>query len=199
MTGYEESIAFYHELGVAVSAWANVERALVWIVTSCFSEQDQESSALMFLSIENFRSKTQVADNLFRTKFDGTAHIESWNELSQRTERLSQLRNHLVHYHTMGYSDGKPGRRLALIPTLSRKPKFRQKLPKPPSGSLCLRDIVSARLQFTALAFGLEFLVHRVNQQKTLLPASLAQADDAPSMAKLTHQIRTMLSQPLSP
>jgi hypothetical protein len=51
-----------------------------------------------------------------------------------------------------------------------------------------------ARDQFNALAFGMEFLVARAKKRKTPLPASLAQAADAPTMAQLVHQIRPILS-----
>ena len=138
LTEFEESIAFYYELGLAITAWAHVERALLWIVTSCFTKHNQIQAAIQFLSIENFRSKLLAADHLFTTRFDGTKHIGDWEALYAKLERLSSLRNHLVHYHQMGYVPGKPGRRYALIPTLSKSTKFRSRTPQPPSGSLFL-------------------------------------------------------------
>jgi hypothetical protein len=194
MTPYEESIAFYYELGLAIAAWANVERSLLWIVTACFTKHNHVQASLAFLSIENFRSKMLAADHLFTTKFSkNAAHINSWQQLYHKLQKLSSLRNHLVHYHAMGYAVAAPGRRYALIPTLSKNSGFVQKIPKPPSGSLCLRDIVDARNQFNALAHGLEFLVYRVKKHKTRLPASLAQAAKPPTMAQLTRQIRSIL------
>jgi hypothetical protein len=195
MTAYEETVAFYYAIGRAITAWTNVERALLWIVTACFTKHNLDNAAIAFFSIENFRTKILAADRLFNTKFEGTAHIKQWKDLLTSLERLSQIRNHLVHYHTMGYMNAVPGRRIALIATLLAKTKFRQKNQKPPSGSLCLKDIVYARRQFEALAYGLEFLVHRVKKQKTQLPTSLAQAGDPPTIAQLTHQIRAILSQ----
>jgi hypothetical protein len=194
LTAYEESIAFYYELGLAITAWANVERSLLWIVIACFTKHNHTQASLQFLSIENFRSKLLAADRVFSTKYDGTKHVDNWGALFAKLEKLSSLRNHLVHYHTMGYPNGKPGQRYALIPTLSKTPKFKSKTPQPPPGSLFLRDIVHARYQFNALAFGLEFLVYRVKKYKTQLPASLAQAAGAPTMAQLVRQIRPILS-----
>jgi hypothetical protein len=194
LTEYEESIAFYYELGVAVTSWANVERSLLWIVTACFTKRNHTQAALQFLSIENFRSKLASADHLFSTKFADTKHIAKWEDLFSDLERLSRLRNRLVHQHVMGYPTGKPGRRYALIPTLSKGTKFKSTNPQPPPGSMFLRDIVYARSQFNALAYGLEFLVYRVKRHKTRLPASFAQAPDAPTMEQLVRQIRPMLS-----
>lgn len=195
MTAYEETVAFYYAIGEAITTWATVEKALLWIVTACFTKHNLDNAAITFFSIENFRTKILAADRLFNTKFEGTAHIKQWEDLLRSLERLSQVRNHLVHYHVMGYTDATPGRRMALTATLLVKTKFRQKNPKPPSGSLCLKDIVYARRQFEALAYGLEFLVHRVKKHKTQLPTSLAQAGDPPTIAQLTRQIRAILSQ----
>lgn len=195
MTPYEEMIAFYFELGRAISAWADVERALFQIYISCFTKHNYDPAGLTFFSIENFRSKMKAVDTTFRTKFDGTHHVADWDSIYKRLERHSSFRNHLVHYHTRSYDHAKPGRRMALIPTLSKAPRFRQKVPKPPDGSMFLRDIVTSRYQFTALAHGLELLFYRAKKWKTQLPTSLAQADDAPTMAQLTRQISTMLSE----
>lgn len=194
MTVHEEIIAFHYYIGQAIIAWAEVEKALAWIFTLCFTTHNRNAAAIVFFSVENFRSRLQSVVHIFNTKFNGTAHVRHWEELYRELGRLSQLRNHLVHYHKVPYSDGKPGRRIALIPTLSRGPSLRQRTPKPPPGSLCLREIVHARMQFEALAYGLQLLASRVLKQKTLLPASLAQAGDVPTMAMLTSQIRAMLS-----
>jgi hypothetical protein len=81
ITEYEESVAFYYEIGLAITAWANVERSLLWIVTACFTKHNYTQAALQFLSIENFRSKLAAAEHLFSTKFDGTKHAADWESL----------------------------------------------------------------------------------------------------------------------
>jgi hypothetical protein len=199
MTEYEESIGFYYTIGTALTSWANVERSLLWTLNSCLPKTTHIRSALMFLSIENFRSKLQVVDRLFSEQHGGTKHVSEWENISERIEKLSSIRNHLVHYHFLGYPNGKPGRKYALIPTTSPTPKFISKTPQPPAGSMFIREIEHARLGFNALAFALEFLVYRVMKHKTQIPTSLAQDPSAPTMATLTHQIRTILSQQHSP
>jgi hypothetical protein len=146
----------------------------------------------MFFSIDNFRSKLQAVDNLFETKFESTKYITEWQSIFNRLQSLAAIRNQLAHYHTVGYL-GTPGRRLALVPVLGKIPKLKQKTPKPPAGSLCLRDIAHARQQFEAIGYALDFLFWRVTKQKTKLPTSLAQAGDVPTMASITLQIRSII------
>jgi len=199
LTEYEESIAFYYELGTTITAWADVEKSLLWIVTACFPKTAQERAALSFLSIENFRSKMTVADRLFTFKFDAAKHIDQWEQLYSKLEKLSSLRNHIAHYHASWYPHAKPGRRGALIPTISDTPKFRSRRPQPPPGSLFLRDIVHARHQFNGLSRALEFLVYRAKGKKTQLPISFAQVGDAPTMEQLVRQIRPLLAKQPAP
>jgi hypothetical protein len=198
MTPQEETVAFYYLLGKAISAWANVERALCAVASSCFTKHNFNYSILMFFSIDNFRSKLQAVDHLFHTKFEGTKYAREWESIFQNLERLAKIRNQLAHYHTLGY-EGQPGRRIALVPVLSRAPKLKQRTPKPPAGSLCLREIDHARLQFEAVGYGLDFLFWKVTKQKHQLPASLARAGDVPTMESITLQIRAMLSALHSP
>jgi hypothetical protein len=199
LTEYEESIAFYYELGAAITAWADVEKSLLWIVTACFPKSSQERAATGFLSIENFRSKMVVADRLFTNRFGSPKHVDQWKQLYSRLEKLSKLRNHLAHFHAKWYVHARPGRRGALIPTISETPKFRSRTPQPPSGSLFLRDIVHARHQFNGLSRALEFLVYRAKGQKTQLPTSFAQVGDAPTMEQLVRQIRPILAKQPAP
>lgn len=193
MTSGEETLSFYYLLGSAISAWANVERALCGVVSTCFTKHNTTLAIIAFFSIDNFRTKLQTANHLFTTKFDGTKYVAEWEKIVPSLERLAILRNHLAHYHTVGYQHEPPGRRLALVPVIGKIPKFRQRVPKPPPGSLCLREIAHARRQFEAVGYALDFLFWRVTKQRTQLPASLAQAGDALTMAELTRLMRAIL------
>ena len=199
LTAYEENTGFYHQLGLAITAWAHVELALMWVFGSCFTKHTQQRAVITFYSIENFRSKLQVVDRIFKTKHSRKKLIKTWEGLYVDLQRLSTLRNHLVHYFHMGYPTNRAGRRDALIPQIGPSTRYRQRTPKPPPGSLCIRDIMHARQRFNALAFGLEFLVYEIKKQKTQLPASLARPGNVPTMAYLTRQIRTILQRPPSP
>jgi len=196
LTEYEEYIGFYLEIGMAITAWAHIELALYWVTSTCFSKSNRPAAGLGFFSIDNFRSKLQFADNLVRAKYTSGKHIKDWNELHGQLESLAKIRNKLAHYHVMSYSNGKPGRRRALLSRIDKPTRFKQATPKPPSSALCIRDIMHARMRFAAAAFALEFLFYRMMRRKTQLPASLAQVRDAPTMVWLTHQMRTILTRP---
>jgi len=194
LTASEESIGFYYELGLAITAWAHVEQSLCWVVSACFTKHNAVQTDYGFFSIESFRAKLQFADRVFKTKHWPRKHMKKWDELYEQMEKQARLRNKLAHYIHRGYPTAKPGRREALLPRFIAPTKYRQRVPSPPSGeALCIRDIVHARYKFNALAFSLEFLSYALKRQKSSLPASFAQEQDAPTMAKLTSEIRTLL------
>ncbi|WP_027517980.1 hypothetical protein [Bradyrhizobium sp. WSM1417] len=145
---------------------------------------------MTFFSIDNFRSKLQVVDRLVEQKFP--QHVKTWEPLKIDTERLSRIRNQLAHYPVMNYVNDAPGSRIALLPRFSARSKFKQKLPKPPSGSLGLRDIVHAEARFNALMFGLEGFQHTLLGDQSIFPASAANAPAIPSLADISRQMRTM-------
>ena len=57
----EEQIAFYSEIGHAITQWAYVEFALAWIVANRFEKKNAQNAIDGFLSIENMRAKLQYA------------------------------------------------------------------------------------------------------------------------------------------
>ena len=63
----EETIAFYSELGRAITQWAHVEFALAAIVSTCFEKGEGLLSTRGFASIENVRAKLQYADTIVST------------------------------------------------------------------------------------------------------------------------------------
>lgn len=199
LNGYEESIAFYYYIGLAITSWAHVELALYWILSACFTKNNRGHLALGFFSIENFRSRLQFADQLFKAKYGKSRHAKKWGKLHADLLRLSKLRNHLAHYTVMGYPLNTPSRRYALQPRLPRPSKFKQKIPKPPPDALCIKEIMHAQRQFSALAFAVEFLFYDLIQHRTPYPASFAQAGNPMTTVQLTRQIRAILHKPPAP
>jgi hypothetical protein len=195
LTENEERVGFYYELGLTITAWANVEQSLCWVVSACFTKHNAVQTDNGFFSIESFRAKLQFADRVFKTKHRPRRHMKKWDELYKQMEKQARLRNKLAHYISRGYPNAKPGRRMALLPRVIAPTKYRQRVPSPPPGeALCIRDIVHARYKFNALAFSLELLSFALKRQKSSLPASFAQERDAPTMADLTREIRTLMT-----
>jgi hypothetical protein len=193
LTAYEESIGFYYELGLAITAWAHVELALYWVVSACFTKRNAVQTAYGFFSIESFRAKLQFADRVFKTKHWPRKHMKKWDELYARMNKHAGLRNKLAHYSHVTFPTAKPGRREALLPRFPAPTKYRQRVPRPPSDALCIRDIVHARYKFNALVFSLEFLSYALKRQKSPHPTFFAQEKNAPTITQLTREIRTLL------
>src|SRR5664279_3709251 len=93
LTAYEESIGFYYELGRAITAWAHVELALLWLTGLCFSKANRDHAAITFYSIDAFYNKLKVVDRLLRNKYTKEHHIKKWRDLSKSVESLSKIRN----------------------------------------------------------------------------------------------------------
>ena len=195
LTENEETIGFYHQLGLAITAWAHVEQSLCWVVSASFTKHNAVQTAHGFFSIQSFRAKLQFADRVFKSKRWPQKHVKKWNELCAQMQKQAELRNKLAHYISRGYPAAEPGRRRALIPRFIAPTKYyRQRVPGPPSEAFCIRDIVHARYKFNALAFSLESLSYALKRQNSPLPASHTQEQDAPKMAQLTREIRTLLT-----
>ncbi len=191
LTANEETFAFYFEIGVSITSWAHIELAMFWVMGTTFDKGALEKAAMMYFSIDAFYNKLKRADRLLQTKYRDN---KTWLALHQKLERLAGLRNKLAHYHPQQYPAGRVGRRIALIPPVGPSSKHKQRVPKPPPGSLCVKDILDAGQQFSLIAYGLEaFYDVLKDPKKGPFPAYFLQAKDAPTMAQLTHRIRSIL------
>ena len=94
----EERLAFYHELGMAITSWAHVEFALSWIVSDCFSEENGHVPIAGFMSIDNFRAKLQYADTVVSAQKLSKIERGNWTKLVERAGTISRMRNRLAHY-----------------------------------------------------------------------------------------------------
>lgn len=183
----EEGLWFYYQIGRAITSWAHVEQALCWVGCCSFTKDNQMQFITAFFSIENFRSKLQVVDRLVIRDFK--QYTDQWKELKTNIERLSKIRNNLAHYTVMNYGNDIPGQRIALLPRFGEPSKFR-KIPRPPPGSLTLRDIVHAERRFTAMKFGLEAFMHTLRGEKSIFPADAAKPPNTPTLAYIARQMR---------
>jgi hypothetical protein len=199
MNAREESVAFYYELGRAITAWAHVELALFWVVSTCFTKHDNGRAAIGFFSIENFRAKLQFADHVFAAKHGGTKHVKTWTGFVAKMRKLSKRRNKLAHLCVIGYPLAPAGRRWALIPRIQKNPRPQDRPGEPPPDAMCICDVHHAGRQFSALAFALEAFYYRIVRKPNPLPESFARAGDPPTIHNLTPRIRAALYGPHSP
>jgi hypothetical protein len=199
MTPVEEHILFYHELGMAISQWAQVEMALRDVVVNTMPRADRRKLSVGFYSIENFRSKLQFCDNLLVEAFDGTAHLADWPKLQDRLSKSATKRNKIAHRTVVTYASGSPGRRYALVEWLteqfsarSRKQRFLT-AGKPPQGALCLLDVIHIRYEFFSLLTDLSNFAAKL--AGTALPFDQATfpVSKPPTLAEYRRQMRGLL------
>ncbi|MCH7889619.1 MAG: hypothetical protein IIA00_10140 [Proteobacteria bacterium] len=195
----EEQIAFYSELGRAITQWAHVEHALMWIALACFNKDDYATLPTGFFAIENFRTKVQFADSVVAARFGKTKHMADWTALVDRMGNQSKARNRLAHYWMLGDPDNRAGRRYMLLPR--REPlgtKLSTRHQKYPS-AICLRDIARHRLEFFALTVSLENFYFRLSGRKEPFPKSLEQPKNPPTIARIRREIDAYASRPPRP
>ena len=190
----EETIAFYSELGRAITQWAHIEFALSRIVSACFHKGDERLPATGFLSIENFRSKLQYVDAIILSRVQSRTKRAKWAVLMDRAGRLVTKRNRLAHSWVLNVLDAKAGRRIMLLPSRPTK-KARQKYP----GAICLRDVAAYRLEFFALWTALENFSGLLLGQEAQFPKSAEQPQRPPTIAQIRRQIYAFASHPPRP
>jgi hypothetical protein len=197
MTRNEELVAFYYELGMAISHWANVEIELCLTVQACFHEENRPALGVGFFAIENFRSKLEFADHIVRRRLG--EDVEGWADAVDKMRKASFSRNKLVHRSAREYLSHSIGRRYALIPWIIKKPRTDKERKKPPPGSLCLRDIIQIRYQFVLAFVSIRTFRARVEGQ-TVPPLKYPELlGNPPTIPQIRRRIHEVLGHPLKP
>ena len=195
MTPAEEYLAFYSELGLTLSQWANVEHSLSDLVVAAVGSREKKTVLVGFFSIENFRSKLQFANNLSMSACSETGHLAKWQRLKTKAERLASRRNAVAHRTVVVFSSGVSGRRYALVEWLEFRQSISAEKPrvsstKPPSGSLCLRDLIQIRYDFFELTVALRNLADEMQGRS---PDFMATPKTPPSVAEVRRLLHTII------
>lgn len=187
----QEHVAFYHELGIAITQWAQVERTLCNIATFCFARDPATFSIEQysdhyetFFAIENFRSKMSYTDTVFQRRFAATEHAADWKAIMASMAKRSRIRNALAHNPALGIYGAPEGRRYCIVPRSIETSKSRY-----PKGALFLEDIVRHRLRFFALNIRLERFYQRLRGLESLHNAASEQPRDPPPIQKIVDDI----------
>ena len=195
----EERLAFYYEIGLAITQWAHVEFALAQIVSACFGKNDESLPATGFLSIDNFRSKLQYIDSIIAAHVRSKTKRADWITLMERAGALVKKRNRLAHSWVLNSFEEKAGQRVMLLPSRPRSSRrtkgARQKFP----GAVCVRDVAQYRLEFSALMISLENFAFRLAGQKVHFPKSLEQPSRPPTIAQIRREIYEYAQRPPRP
>lgn len=196
----EELFAFKYELGNAIAQWGYVEHHVLNIALLCVSGPDREALAIGYHSIENFRSKVTVCDNLVRHKFRKSAHFPKWLSARDKLDKLSGKRNKIAHGWHKLYVHNTVGRRWAIIPLHHVDGSLLHvDGAKPPSGAICLRELVAIRLEFHALTTLVCNVRELLSGNRAPFPESHEQPENPPTIRRIGDLIRAELGLPLLP
>ena len=181
-------------MGRAITDWAHVEIALGDVVSACFGDAEREAAAIALYSVENFRSKLAVVDNLVTARFRHKPVFSYWPSLLKEAQSAADGRNTIAHHWRLVDLNAKPGRRYGLQPFLTRnEPKKKQA--RPP-GTLCIRDISLLQLRFVYLSNALHNFASRLRGQKAQLPESPPQGARPKTLSDLRRQIHALCGHP---
>ena len=194
----EEHVAFYYQLGLTITQWANMERSLFYIAAACLSKRDRDTFGSGYFLLDNFRAKLGFVDGLIKSKFSGKKHLKKWETLSDKVRTLSSTRNKLAHHWVMVYPQGTLGRRYVLRPWVSKSDPTKKvsKSSVAPSDALGVRDIIAFRNRLVPVALAIENLSCALEKQPARFPADAEQERDPPTIQGIAHQIREALGPP---
>ena len=192
MTRDEEIVVFHYELGAAITQWALVEDMLRHILVTSFENHrlNRESLSVGLFSLEGFRAKLAFVEGTVSRKLAASKHLAEWKALVKKAEDYSRQRNKLAHRAIGKYWECPAGRRVALVPWKFKKTKKKTRVPRPPDGSLYIRDIQKLKLQFRALAVALENFLYRGLGQTPKHPASDEVPANPPTLQQTVKEIR---------
>lgn len=196
MTFDEEQLAFFHELGLAISQWSFVESGMYEIVAACTEPRDQYAMGFALFAVDNFRAKLAFCDAYLKKKRLDKARIATWDKLVDRLRNAAPKRNRLAHDRVCSFSHGRVGRRFALEDWPSNKPQDRI---KPSSGDLCLRDIIAIRYEFFQLYLALQNFCAILLGQPEPHSGVGALPKNPPKIRTIRNQIRAALELPPLP
>ncbi|GAA5162113.1 hypothetical protein [Viridibacterium curvum] len=200
MNATEETVVFKHELGYAIAQWGYVEGQLLRIVLECVAIPERPAFAITYHSIENFRSKLNVCDNLVTHKFSKSPAFQKWRSAKDRTSQMAAKRNKIAHGWHRLYINNAAGRRWAIVPLHHADGELlHADGEKPPSGAICLRDLAIFHLEFHALTTQLCNVHEMLCGRPAPFPESDEQPKSPPTLRQLTNQIRVELGFPQKP
>jgi len=200
ITVAEEEIAYFHAIGLALTAWSNLESRLMDAVLRCVpsseeAELTRNSLAMGFVSMQGARNKILFAGAMLRRTLQ-TANpraIGEWDELQQKLQSEAGKRNHLAHFKTARFPDNTEGRRWALCPW--HRPK-KSSSSKPPPESYCLLDLVSMQYSFMATDARLANFLARICLEQEPFLKSDEQPERLPELRQIARQIHAELGHP---
>jgi hypothetical protein len=195
MTREEEEIAFFYELGLAVSQWSFIESGVYGVVAACIEAADYYGVGVALFALDSFRAKLAFSNALLEKKITNKTHFKVWVSLEDRLRKASYKRNRLVHYRVYSYRHNNAGRRLAL----ERFPPPEGHKLKPTGGDLCVRNITAIRYEFFQLFLALENFEAILLGRPKPHPIVDALPKNPPTIRTINNQIHAALGHQRAP
>lgn len=190
-------VCFYYEIGLAVTHWAHVERALLEVIFATgMAGKNYEAMGHSFFAIQNFRSKLDFVEQVVVKSVRDARLLKEWPSLRKRCEQAAKKRAEIAHgYVAMSPTGAEPGRRMVLMEWAPQSPpsKISPNPGIPPSSAPGVKAIISYRSEFACLTYALENFASRIGGQPERHPKSLEQPTDPPSIETIASQIHEAL------
>jgi hypothetical protein len=197
----EELLIFKFKLGEAIAQWGHVELHVLKVALTCVDHADKQALAIGFHSIESFRQKLNLCDNLVKHRFGKSKYFPRWkDDVRGRLDRASRKRNCIAHGWHKLYVNNAAGRRWAIIQIHHADGTLiHVEGEKPPSGAICLRDLVGIRDEFHDLTGRVANMHHLFLRGRAPFPESHGPARGLPTIRQIANQTRAALGYRLSP
>jgi hypothetical protein len=202
MSPDEEHVSFYYEIGLAVTFWALVERAVLKVAQACTAPHQAPAILQAFYAIENFRSKLAFTDALVQSKTSNKNLLKQWGELNAACKQAAAKRNILAHRHAVPFRHQKnprPGRIHSLVDWAELAAWDGIPTGKPPPGSLFVRDISRFSQEFVALTDRILVFEHALRGKPRPTLELYELPPRPPTTRDLKNRIRARLGLPLKP
>lgn len=174
MSIQEEHIAFYLEIGMTITMWANAERALYGVVAACVGKRSAAAVGEAFFAIANFSSKLAFADALVTSKVTDSGMLANWAALEKEMGAASRRRNNVAHHFALGYPEGGIGARYALLPWRPKDRTQKRYGSAPPGESMGVFDIADLRGRIFTLIMNLDNLAAQIARKPRPFPRAVA-------------------------
>lgn len=188
MNDNEEQLAFYYNLGLAITEWAHVEHSL-GAVLRVVDTPDRHASREFhdFSRWGSFRQQLDLVNWALAESHRSAEQLRAWRALRKRCDRTYTKRNALAHNTVVNYPSEREGRRMALVQW--RTVRADRLGPQ----ALCVRDIVGCMLAFTALSRALHNFSLVLRGKPKLYREELEKPEAAPTLAYIRRDLRGLL------
>lgn len=189
----EERALFFHELGIAMAAWAIAESGIFHILMHCVPSEARAVTGVAFARLTGLSPKLQFVNGAMERIFgEGSPGYAEWGIVLQDIRDESGKRNNLAHWVPEVYEAAPVGKRVVLRHWVVNKGGGRRQ-GMPPDGALSIHEIVSYRASFVALGLRLTNYEDRLLQRKERAPKSGEQPQNPPPIRTLRLQMHAAL------